>query len=45
MKWLCGKIFGKKYFIVKTNKLLNDEILVSEHKVFVGARKKEVGKK
>ena len=30
MKWLCRKIFGKKYYIVKTNKLLKDEISWSE---------------
>lgn len=36
--------FGKKYFIVKTNKLMSDEILVSGHKVFVGTKKKEVDK-
>lgn len=44
MKWLCGKIFGKKYSIVKTNKLMSDEILVFGHRVFIGTKNKEVDK-
>lgn len=36
MKWLCRKIFGKKYYIVKTNKLLKDEILIIGHRIYIG---------
>ena len=45
MKWLCRKIFGKKYYIIKTNKLMSDEILVFGHRVFIGTKNKEVDKK
>lgn len=34
-------IFGKKYFIIKTNDYLEDEIVVFWHKIYIGTRRKE----
>lgn len=38
MIWFFRKFFGRKYFIVYTDKLKDDEILVSGHKIYIGRK-------
>ena len=38
MIWFLRKLFGKKYFIVYTDKLKDDEILVSGRRICIGRK-------
>lgn len=33
--WFLKKLWGRKYFVVKTNKLLKDEILIIGHRIYI----------
>ena len=38
MFWFFRNLFGKKYFVVYTDKLKDDEILVSGHRIYIGRK-------
>lgn len=36
LKWLWVKFWGKKYDIIKTRELKENEILIYKHKIYLG---------
>lgn len=39
--WLWKRFWGRKYFIICTDRLRADEILVFGHKIYIGRKDKE----